>query len=359
MIIRVLGAGSWVLGALVLGATVSGATAQPPSTSSAELKQKFERRAEKIAARVDGAATGATPLSISPQAIGSRISIADASTASTIKLAIVYELFKQAELRQLNAVLNQVIKRNLKEGLTPGVFNDALPRFTVYVGGDDRGTWKGVLIEDEVGDGAPLLALAESGRIEDAGGEALALRLFKGELHRSEPKGETVARFAEGSFLVGVQDPVAHQNRFNNNYGQLSAEQLRARIADIEREGNKREVARLRVELARRWATPLAVVFFALLAVPLAVVARGARGSAYLITLGVFVAFYALSRLGLALAEGGLNAWCRRVHPRHGRWRAGHRVHPRAGPQRRGQAAVKKLLLLLLVACSGGPTCPS
>ena len=226
--------------------------------------------------------------------------------------ACVFALARWAEpwgLRQLNAVLNQVIKRNLQTGLTPGVFNDALPRFMVYVGGDERGTWKGVLIEDEVGDGAPLLALAESGHVEDAGTEALALRLYRGELHRGEPKGETVARFSEGSFLVGVQDPVMHQNRFNNDYGQLTAAQLRARIADIEREGNKREVARLRVELARRWAAPLAVIFFAVLAVPLAVVARGARVSAYLITLGAFIAFYAVSRLGLAMAEGGLNPW--------------------------------------------------
>lgn len=212
-------------------------------------------------------------------------------------------------LRQLNAVLNGVIKRNLQTGLTPGVFNDSLPRFTVYVGSDEGGLWKGVLIEDEVGDGAPLLALAESGRIEDAGGEALALRLYRGELHRSEAKGETVARFDEGTFLVGVQDPVMNKNRFSNDYGQLSEALLRARIHDMEREGNKREEQRLRFELVRRWAVPLACLAFALLGVPLAVVARGARGSAYLITLGTFVLFYALSRFSLGLAENGLNAW--------------------------------------------------
>src|SRR5260370_36477333 len=69
-----------------------------------------------------------------------------------------------------------------------------------------------------------------------------------------------------------------HQNRYNNDYGQLTAAQLRARIADIEREGNKREVARLRVELARRWAAPLAVIFFAVLAV--AAAGGGRRGGA-------------------------------------------------------------------------------
>jgi lipopolysaccharide export system permease protein len=217
-------------------------------------------------------------------------------------------------LQQLNSVLNDVIKRNLKDGLTPGVFNDNLPRFMIYVGGLEKGpgsygTWEGVLIEDDVGDGAPLLALAEAGRVEDAGGQALSLRLYRGELHRSEPRGETVARFTEGSFLVGVQDPVAQQNRFRNIEGQLSADELRDRIAWLERQGRMRESARLRVELARRWAVPLACVVFALLGIPLAVVARGVRGSAYLITLGAFVAFYALSRLGLAFAEGGLNPW--------------------------------------------------
>jgi lipopolysaccharide export system permease protein len=212
-------------------------------------------------------------------------------------------------LQTLNSVLNDVIKRNLKEGLTPGVFNDNLPRFMIYVGGQEKDRWSGVLIEDDVGDGAPLLALAESGKIEDAGGEALALQLFKGELHRAEAKGETVARFDHGSFLVGVQDPIAKRNKFYNNEAQLPADLLRARIAEYRKQGWKMMEARLSVELARRWAVPLACVFFALLGVPLAVAARGVRGSAYLITLGAFVAFYALSRLGLAMAEGGLNYW--------------------------------------------------
>jgi hypothetical protein len=43
--------------------------------------------------------------------------------------------------------------------------------------------------------------------------------------------------------------------------------------------------------------------------VPLAVVARGVRGSAYLATLGAFVAFYVLSRLSVALAENGVHAF--------------------------------------------------
>jgi lipopolysaccharide export system permease protein len=218
-------------------------------------------------------------------------------------------------LQQLNRVLNDVIKRNLQSGLEPGIFNDALPRFTIYVASEDPAensayaTWHGVLIEDDVGDGAPLLALAELGRIEDAEGPALALRLFQGELHRMEAKGETVARFQEGRFLIGVQDSVAHKNKFARNEAALTSGMMRDRLSELQRRGDVRESARLRVEMVRRWAVPLVCLAFAFFGVPLAVATRGGRASAYIVTLGVFVAFYALSRFGVALAENGLNAW--------------------------------------------------
>jgi lipopolysaccharide export LptBFGC system permease protein LptF len=216
--------------------------------------------------------------------------------------------------RQLNGVLNDVIKRNLQTGLEPGVFNDGLPRFMIYVAAEERApesayaTWRGVLIEDDVGDGAPLLALAEVGRIEDAGGEALALRLSRGELHRMESDGETVARFSEGTFLVGVQGPVSQKNRFSANEAALTGAELRRRAKEL-RQSAPREAARLSLERVRRWAMALACFAFALLSVPLALVARGSRGGAYLMTVGVFVAFYALSRVSTAFAASGMNPW--------------------------------------------------
>jgi len=172
-------------------------------------------------------------------------------------------------LQQLNRVLNDVIKRNLQSGLEPGIFNDALPRFMIYVASEEPAengayaTWHGVLIEDDVGDGAPLLALAELGRIEDVGGPALALRLFRGELHRIEAKGETVARFQEGRFLIGVQEAVGSKNRFVRNEAVLTSSMMRDRLSELQRQGEVRESARLRVEMVRRWAVPLAC--FALL----------------------------------------------------------------------------------------------
>src|SRR5260221_2632300 len=213
---------------------------------------------------------------------------------------------------ELDRVLNQVIKRNLQSGLMPGVFNDGLPRFMVYVSGEDAAHgWKGVLIEDDVGDGAPLLALAGSGHIEDSGGDALVLRLSKGEIHRSEAHGETVARFEQGTFLVGVRDSTLTRNRFWDNQGQLPVAALQQRIAELDLRGgddDRDKAARMRLEIVRRWAVPFACLVFAILGVPLATGARGRKSSAYLITLAAFLTFYALSRIAVALTANGWNA---------------------------------------------------
>jgi lipopolysaccharide export LptBFGC system permease protein LptF len=211
-------------------------------------------------------------------------------------------------LQQVNQVLNEVIKRNLQSGLLPGVFNDNLPRFMVYVADAEGGRWRGVLIEDQVGDGSPLLVLADAGRIEDAGGEALRLHLDRGELHRMEPRGETVVRFAQGTFLVGVQERVARKNRFHGVEAALPYSELSSRAEQYRKNGWTEDEARVRVERGRRWAVPLACLCFAFLGVPLAVLAGGARGSAYLITLGSFVLFYVTSRVGVALALRGMPA---------------------------------------------------
>jgi len=78
---------SWVL----LGAILAGQT-----SPAAELGAKFERRMQEITARIDGVA-GYLLLDLTS---GDRIGHLERETfptASTIKLAIVYELFKQAD----------------------------------------------------------------------------------------------------------------------------------------------------------------------------------------------------------------------------------------------------------------------
>ncbi|MFL5275104.1 MAG: LptF/LptG family permease [Myxococcales bacterium] len=207
-------------------------------------------------------------------------------------------------LREVTRVLNEVIKRNLQTGLLPGIFNEGLPRFTVYVADvAEAGAWKGVLIDDQLGDGDPILALAEEGTIADAGGDALMLRLERGELHRSERDGETVFRFRTGTFAVGVQESVSRKNRFSGVEAALPYRELLDRARTLEAQGKAAEAARMRLERWRRWAVPVACACFAILGVPLAISGGGVRGFAYLVTLFSFTAYYVAGRIGVALAE--------------------------------------------------------
>jgi beta-lactamase class A len=71
-----------------------------PTTPAADLKAKFEKRVQEIAARVDGVVGYSIVDLTSGERIG-RLESATFPTASAIKLAIVYELFKQAEEQKI------------------------------------------------------------------------------------------------------------------------------------------------------------------------------------------------------------------------------------------------------------------
>src|SRR5438132_12574892 len=98
---------AWVGFSVALGA-------QQPSPTAAELKGKFEHRLQEIAARVDGV-MGYAVLDVTS---GDRFGHLERDvfpTASTIKLAIVYELFKQVDEGKLR--LDQTIMLDRKHAV--------------------------------------------------------------------------------------------------------------------------------------------------------------------------------------------------------------------------------------------------
>ncbi len=70
--------------------------AQPPPPTVTELKAKLEQRLQEISAHIDGVA-GYEILDLTSGERITHLERAVFPTASTIKLAIVYELFKQVE----------------------------------------------------------------------------------------------------------------------------------------------------------------------------------------------------------------------------------------------------------------------
>jgi lipopolysaccharide export system permease protein len=202
--------------------------------------------------------------------------------------------------------LNEVVKRNVTNDVRAGTFYDQIPGYTLYAEKVRGGRWGNVLISDRSNPGAPVLALAKEGRLEPVGaGHEMRLVLDAGELHREDADaGEYVtAEFGHADVVIGLGTALTDRNALARSAREMGVEALDARIRAERSKGNTAEALRFEGYLHRRLAQPLALLPFALLAVPLGAARRAGRGFAVAATLLAVVAHYVLMRGGEVLAQ--------------------------------------------------------
>lgn len=211
-------------------------------------------------------------------------------------------------LRDARHRVNDMIRKNVSSDVKGGVFYDELPQVTLYAESVLGGRWTHVLISDRTDAAAPLLALAQGGRLEPAGaGADLRLVLEAGEVHREELRSEeyVAAEFQLATITLGVGRTLAEQNRVGRALFELEPGQIlriaRQKGAAGDREGERR----WETFLHRRIAAPLSILAFALVAVPVAATRRGGRAFGYAATLLAVVGYYALMRFGEGLSQNG------------------------------------------------------
>ncbi len=204
--------------------------------------------------------------------------------------------------------LNEIVKRNVSNDVRPGTFYEQIPGYTLYAERANRGRWENVLISDRSNPATPILALARQGRLEPVGvGQEMRLVLDGGEVHREEAASEDYvsARFRHGELVIGLGTALTDRNLFARSAREMTAAAMEERIR-IERDrGNAAEARRFEGYLYRRLASPLAVLPFALLAVPLGAWRRGGRAFGVGATFLAVIAHYILLRGGEVLAQRG------------------------------------------------------
>jgi lipopolysaccharide export system permease protein len=167
-----------------------------------------------------------------------------------------------------------------------------------------------VLISDRTDPTAPLLALAEGGRLAPAGtGQALELQLDRGEIHREEPEAKeyATARYAAATLTLGMGQALSDRNRLVGSPFELTPEAIVERAREAT---DAADVRRWRTFLHRRIAGPVASVAFGFLAVPIGALRRGGRAFGYAVTLLAVVLYYTLLRMGEGLSNrGALPPW--------------------------------------------------
>jgi lipopolysaccharide export system permease protein len=236
-----------------------------------------------------------------------RVPLALGVVAAALGLWLSLSL-EPAGLHAARLRLNEIVKRNVTNDVRAGTFYDQIPGYTVYAERVRPGGWENVLISDRSNPDAPVLALARTGKLEPVGvGQEMQLVLDAGELHRENPEAAdyVTARFRHAELVVGLGTTLTDRNALSGSSREMDAPTMRARARAERARGDVIQARRFEGYLHRRIAQPLAVIPFALLAVPLGASRRIGRGFAVGATLLAVVAHYVLLRGGEVLAQKG------------------------------------------------------
>ncbi len=214
-----------------------------------------------------------------------------------------------AGLRAARARVTDVVKRNVTNDVRAGTFYDQIPGYTLYAERVHAGGWQHVLISDRSDPSSPVLALAGGGRLEPVGsGQEMQRVLQQGQLQRDDTEaGEYVtADFRTAQLVLGLGTALTDKSVLLRGVREMTAGQMRDRIREAKAKGDRAEALRFEGYLNRRIAQPLAVLPFALLALPVGASRRTGRGFAITATLLAVVAHYVLLRGGEVLAQKAL-----------------------------------------------------
>jgi len=208
--------------------------------------------------------------------------------------------------QKFDALLKLEVQRNVK----PGVFYDEVTGLTLFADSIDpeTGDWRDVLVNDERDPRAPLLILAEGGRvIAEPGNDAIVLQLGRGEGHRQQSSDDdyTALRFQSASIAISVEDSLLRKNTLRSPDDEKSLLRLWRETFARPRVAAWRLTA---VALHRRLGMVLSVLAFVWFGVPLALVpsrAGGARARGYLLAALSLIGYFVLLRLGGGWGQEG------------------------------------------------------
>jgi lipopolysaccharide export system permease protein len=222
-------------------------------------------------------------------------------------------------MRVVRARLTSIIKQNVTNDVRPGTFYDQIPGYTLYAEKVKGGRLENVLIHDENvlvqgrRGGAAVLALAREGRLEPVGaGEEMRLVLGGGEVHREELQSEeyTAAEFERAEVVIALGRALTERSKLASASREDTLEELQGKIAAAYQRNDLKHAWRQESHLHRRIASALAVIAFALLAVPLGASRWAGRAFGVGATFLLVIIHYLFLRSGQVMVQGGrLPAW--------------------------------------------------
>ena len=213
--------------------------------------------------------------------------------------------------RNLWHVTSELLKRNLRGDIKPGVFYDQLTRYVLFVDEVDEQNWKRLWLYDTRQEDSLGLLNAKEGRLElPEGEEAIWLHLKEGEIHNIHNDSVSSypwARFEEGKLRLELGRGYFQRNSLGRALDEYTLEDLQRLSKEAKERGSKKEALRFHVAWHWRLAQGVAPLVFSILGLAIAFrYLRGSKAIGSLITLVAYVAYYILARIGVSMAEEGV-----------------------------------------------------
>jgi len=214
--------------------------------------------------------------------------------------------------RNLWHVTSEVLKRNLRGDIKPGVFYDQIARYVLFIGEAEEQNWKRVWLYDSQQDNSLGLLNAREGRLElPEGEEAIWLHLKEGEVHDIHNDASAAsypwARFEEGKLRMELGRRYFQRNSLGRALDEYTLGDLKNLSKEAQGRGDEKGALRFHVAWHWRLAQGLAPLVFSILGLAIALrYLRGSKAIGGLITLVAYVAYYVLARVGVSMAEEGL-----------------------------------------------------
>jgi len=214
--------------------------------------------------------------------------------------------------RNLWHVTSELLKRNLRGDIKPGVFYDQITRYVLFVGEVEQQHWKRLWLYDTRQEDSLGLLNAKEGRLElPEGEEAVWLHLKEGEIHNihndSAVSSYPWARFEEGKLRLELGRRYFRQNALGRALDEYTLGDLQRLSKEADEREDKKEALRFRVAWHWRLAQGLGPLVFSILGIAVALRhLRGSKAIGGLITLVAYVAYYILARVGVSMAEEGV-----------------------------------------------------
>ena len=256
--------------------------------------------------------------------------------------------------KTLNTVLYEIARSKSTAGLDEGMFNK-LGKLTVYSEeiNHQTGDLKKVLIQDDRADLERLIISKEGRILSDDKNQRIIIRLQEGDIHEEDRKNYAITHFDTNQIVIDadqIYDPdanVSGKESKKMSLSELKKERLEYEKSlrlykealasgEIKKEdkeikkdtlipllptinSNEKEIsykdfikrtANFKLEAYKRFSMPFACLILAIVAMPLGIQPPRAQkawgaGLSSLLGLGVFITYFGIMSVGMALAEKG------------------------------------------------------